>query len=277
VIHSRIRDLQGQDPYLLLGIDRTANHDTITRAHRRLIQRTHPDRPGGDEDATKFLHLARDILLDEQLRLQYDQLSSEEPEPTHQPRRSAWDDDDIIHGPTSSAWDDDDIVAGPLEPEPDPYPQTPDPYLTTPFDTTPLREPYPAYPPQYGYPPAYHPYPPQYGYPPAYYLTYPRPPVAPKVASNMTTSIIALIVFLPLGIPAVAYASQVKRALRVGDYAGAVRAASYSRFFSRFALILGSIVFTLACCVCLITGILPASNPQRLPTRSPPGATTATP
>jgi curved DNA-binding protein CbpA len=72
VSHARFRDLDGHDPYELLGVDRTADADEIARGYRRQIQLVHPDRLGGDEDAAKRLHVAREVLLDAQLRQEYD-------------------------------------------------------------------------------------------------------------------------------------------------------------------------------------------------------------
>jgi curved DNA-binding protein CbpA len=84
VSHARIRDLNGQDPYVLLGVDRTADREEIARAYRRQIQRVHPDRRGGDEDAAKLLHVARAVLLDADLRAEYD-LSLTGPGPVAEP------------------------------------------------------------------------------------------------------------------------------------------------------------------------------------------------
>jgi curved DNA-binding protein CbpA len=79
VSFARIRDLNGRNPYELLGVDRAADREEIARAYRRQIQLVHPDRLGGDEDAAKLLHVARDVLLDADLRAEYD-LSTAEPE-----------------------------------------------------------------------------------------------------------------------------------------------------------------------------------------------------
>jgi curved DNA-binding protein CbpA len=73
VTSSRIRELGGADPYELLSVDRLANRDAIVAAYRRRIVNAHPDR-GGDEEAAKLIHLARDVLLDPQLRDEYDRM-----------------------------------------------------------------------------------------------------------------------------------------------------------------------------------------------------------
>ncbi|MCU0513687.1 MAG: VWA domain-containing protein [Anaerolineae bacterium] len=63
------------DPYSILGISRNANADDIKRAHRRLAQRLHPDtnphHPGAGEQF-QDITLARDLLLDPDMRRQYD-------------------------------------------------------------------------------------------------------------------------------------------------------------------------------------------------------------
>nr|WP_244655796.1 DnaJ domain-containing protein [Sphingomonas sp. CFBP 13603] len=46
----------------ILGIDSSANADTIRSAHRRLIASVHPDR-GGSTDLTRRVNAARDLLL----------------------------------------------------------------------------------------------------------------------------------------------------------------------------------------------------------------------
>jgi curved DNA-binding protein CbpA len=60
------------NPYKILNVKKTANTDTIKGAYRVLAKRYHPDMPDGD--AEKFLQLkrARDVLLDAELRKQYD-------------------------------------------------------------------------------------------------------------------------------------------------------------------------------------------------------------
>lgn len=48
---------------MLLGVSASADRDTITAAHRRLIARHHPD-VGGSEGIAGSLNAARDLLLD---------------------------------------------------------------------------------------------------------------------------------------------------------------------------------------------------------------------
>ena len=47
----------------LLGVERTASHEAIIDAHRRLIARVHPDR-GGTNEQVHAANAARDLLLD---------------------------------------------------------------------------------------------------------------------------------------------------------------------------------------------------------------------
>lgn len=73
-IETWIRQLNGADPYELLGVDRAADRTAIVRAHRQRIRRVHPDLPTGDTERARLVHLARDILLDPQRRRAYDLL-----------------------------------------------------------------------------------------------------------------------------------------------------------------------------------------------------------
>jgi curved DNA-binding protein CbpA len=167
----RIRDLDGHDPYELLGVDRAADREEIARAYRRQIQLVHPDRLGGDETAAKLLHVARDVLLDAKLREEYD-LSAAEPAVR--------------------------IEAAPARPRPRPV----------------------------------------------------------RVADNMTMSVIAMFLFFPLAIPALVYASKARDAIRAGNHATAAKAAWNSRFYSRAAFLIGSLVLAAMCCACLFMSVL---------------------
>ncbi|NUS73217.1 MAG: DnaJ domain-containing protein [Corynebacteriales bacterium] len=69
---SQLRSLDGANPYEVLGVAADADDATIASAHRRLIRQRHPDAPGGSEEAAKLLNAARDVLLDDLLRAEYD-------------------------------------------------------------------------------------------------------------------------------------------------------------------------------------------------------------
>src|SRR3954452_20104540 len=73
----------------------------------------------------------------------------------------------------------------------------------------------------------------------------------PQVDNNMTMSIVSILLFWPLAIPAIINASKVNQALQVGDYAGAQAAAAESKKWSKLALIIGLCIWgaTLLCCI----------------------------
>jgi hypothetical protein len=224
-----LRDLNGEDPYHLLGIDHTADDKAITRAYRQRIREVHPDLPSGNEERTKLLHIARDILLDPDARAEYDRRSTDEGAATD-------------HAPSSSAWDGDDIFSGPkASPEQETWAPPPQP-------------------PRYTYPPQpQRPSPPPYQSPPVYaYPPQQQPAGAPQtgINSNMTMSIVSVFLFWPLAIPAIVYASKVDSALRVGDYATAQRAATDSRRWSRLAFVVGLVwmgLYLVCCCIGLLS------------------------
>lgn len=62
-----------QDYYEVLGVPKGASDDEIKRAYRRLAQKYHPDKPGGDEKKFKEINEAYQVLSDKQKRGQYDQ------------------------------------------------------------------------------------------------------------------------------------------------------------------------------------------------------------
>lgn len=101
-VKRRLHDLGGRDPYELLGVEPDATAAEIVAAHRRRIREVHPDRPGGDEDATKLLHVAREVLLDDEERAEYDRLRAEGLDPLTDvpPAYSVWDSEDVVDGAT---------------------------------------------------------------------------------------------------------------------------------------------------------------------------------
>lgn len=54
--------LTREEAALILGVSPTANEEQVRDAHRRLIQKNHPDRGGTDYLASK-INQARDMLL----------------------------------------------------------------------------------------------------------------------------------------------------------------------------------------------------------------------
>lgn len=65
-----------QDYYEILGISKNASPEEIKRAYRRLAQKYHPDKSGGDEKKFKEVNEAYQILSDPQKRSQYDQFGT---------------------------------------------------------------------------------------------------------------------------------------------------------------------------------------------------------
>jgi Interferon-induced transmembrane protein len=77
-----------------------------------------------------------------------------------------------------------------------------------------------------------------------------QPGRPPQIDSNMTMSLVSLLLFLPLAIPAIVNAAKVKGLLRQGDYAGAQAAAAESKKWSKLATVLGIISYgvLVVCC-----------------------------
>lgn len=66
------------DLYAVLGVERTADANTIKREYRKRAQAAHPDKQGGNEDAFKELATAYAVLSDNSRREQYDRTGSTE-------------------------------------------------------------------------------------------------------------------------------------------------------------------------------------------------------
>ena len=60
--HSNISELSTNEAYEILGLPNTATKDEIVKAHKRLMQRMHPDRGGSDYLAAK-INAAKDLLI----------------------------------------------------------------------------------------------------------------------------------------------------------------------------------------------------------------------
>ena len=71
------------DPYTTLGVPWNATPDDITRAWRKIAQRLHPDRAGGDADAFAEASAAYEILSDPERRKRFDDTGE-----TEQPSRT---------------------------------------------------------------------------------------------------------------------------------------------------------------------------------------------
>lgn len=180
-----LRDLDGHDPYELLGVPPTATRAEIVAAHRRQVQLVHPDRPGGDEYETKLLHIAKAVLLDPRRRAEFDAARSRPADDDPPDEWGEWSDEaycdtsfDGAGETPGSVWDSEEVVTGAGQPQADAPPPWDAP---PPQDTTAHWPPYP--PPPYP-PPPYPPPPP----PPAW-----QPPVVPVRPSVSALPIVALV------------------------------------------------------------------------------------
>lgn len=61
------------NPYTILGVEKSASQEEIKKAFRKLAHKYHPDKEGGDEEKFKEINSAYQILGDEGKRAQYDQ------------------------------------------------------------------------------------------------------------------------------------------------------------------------------------------------------------
>jgi Interferon-induced transmembrane protein len=86
---------------------------------------------------------------------------------------------------------------------------------------------------------------------PGYQPGYPGQPPQ-TIDNNMTMSIVSIFLFWPLAIPAIINASKVNPLAQQGDYAGAQAAATESKKWSKWALIVGIIVWGLALLCCIL-------------------------
>jgi molecular chaperone DnaJ len=73
---------QKRDYYEVLGVEKTADADTIKKAYRKLALKYHPDKNPGDKEAEeKFKEAAEayEVLSDPQKRARYDQFGHQQP------------------------------------------------------------------------------------------------------------------------------------------------------------------------------------------------------
>lgn len=75
--------MANKDYYHILGISKNATPDEIKQAYRRLAQKHHPDKGGGQESEAKFKEIneAYQVLSDPQKRAAYDQFGSADGNP----------------------------------------------------------------------------------------------------------------------------------------------------------------------------------------------------
>ena len=69
------RQMAQKDYYEALGVEKTADQDTIKKAFKKLALELHPDRTGGDkaaEERFKHVNAAFSVLSDPDKRAQYD-------------------------------------------------------------------------------------------------------------------------------------------------------------------------------------------------------------
>jgi curved DNA-binding protein CbpA len=138
------RDLNGADPWKLLGVGREAGADEIKRSYRRLSRSHHTD-VGGDSTQQVRLNRAYEILSDPTRRADYALLLNRKerpqdyvpPKPHAEPEEPAADPFDWASGPPRQNT----YTAPPYE---QPYQ---DPYTESPYSDPPYRDPYVA--PQY--------------------------------------------------------------------------------------------------------------------------------
>jgi DnaJ domain len=171
------RDLGDNDAYAILGVTRDASREDVLRAYRRRVRRVHPDVPGGSEEETKRLHLARDILLDPIARAQYDS-RTKEPEPA----------EPLPEPDLPGAWDTRDIVAG-AGPAPSQPASVRPPAAEPPLVGEVVTEPFSPAAGAYPYPPPSQPY-----------LFYPSPAPARESQVLAVIALVMAIVVAPLGL-----------------------------------------------------------------------------
>ncbi|GAA1130018.1 hypothetical protein GCM10009630_29930 [Kribbella jejuensis] len=129
------RDLDGADPWTLLGVRRDADADEIRRSYRKLSRSHHTD-VGGDPSHQAKLNRAYEILTNPTRRAAYAQLLDGPPEPP----------------PDDPPTDPFEWSTGPYQP---PYT---DPFIAPPYNDPPYQPTYQDIPDPYVAPPYHGPY-----------------------------------------------------------------------------------------------------------------------
>ncbi|GAA1586929.1 MULTISPECIES: DnaJ domain-containing protein [Kribbella] len=130
------RDLDGADPWKLLGVSRDADADEIRRSYRRLSRSTHTD-VGGDSSQQAKLNRAYEVLSDPVRRSDYLQLLNGPPTPPEQPEPQ----------PEEPAEDPFEWSSGPYTQQAHTPPRQPGPQYQDPYTAPTYQDPYTA--PQY--------------------------------------------------------------------------------------------------------------------------------
>lgn len=66
-----------KDYYKVLGVDKSASHDEVKKAFRKLAHKYHPDKADGNEEKFKEINEAYQVVGDEEKRKQYDQYGAD--------------------------------------------------------------------------------------------------------------------------------------------------------------------------------------------------------
>ncbi|MEU4039658.1 CD225/dispanin family protein [Streptomyces collinus] len=80
----------------------------------------------------------------------------------------------------------------------------------------------------------------------------PRRPPGHQPKGHLVWAIVSLILFWPLGIPALYFAAQVKSKYAGGDYAGALDSSAKARLFSLLATIICAVCFVIAIIIVIV-------------------------
>merc|ERR1712198_729133 len=79
LVDKNLRYTMGKDYYKVLGVDKSADADTLKKAYRKLALKYHPDKnkDPGAEEKFKEISEAYEVLSDKEKRSTYDQYGEE--------------------------------------------------------------------------------------------------------------------------------------------------------------------------------------------------------